>query len=92
VVCLELPSRASQALGKARAPALRLSDQTVVKEVRMTVEARLQSLRARHAQLEDELHREQTRPHGDDAHVAELKREKLRLKDEIERLEHQVDA
>jgi len=64
----------------------------VVKEVRMTVDARLQSLRSRHTKLEEELHREQTRPHADDAHIAELKREKLRLKDEIERLEHQVEA
>jgi len=64
----------------------------VVKEVRMTVDARLQSLRSRHAKLEEELHREQTRPHADDAHIAELKREKLRLKDEIERLEQQVEA
>ncbi|MBK1699322.1 YdcH family protein [Rhodovibrio salinarum] len=58
----------------------------------MTVDARLESLRSRHAKLEEELHQELNRPHGDDNHVAELKREKLRLKDEIERLGYQVDA
>jgi hypothetical protein len=58
----------------------------------MTLDARLQALRSRHAKLEEEIHQEQTRPHGDESHIHELKREKLRLKDEIERLEHQVDA
>jgi hypothetical protein len=58
----------------------------------MTLDARLQALRSRHEQLEEEIQQEQARPHPDDSHIAELKREKLRLKDEIERLAHEVEA
>jgi hypothetical protein len=45
------------------------------------------SLKAQHAELERELNEENSRPMPDAAHVAELKREKLRLKDEMSRLE-----
>jgi len=58
----------------------------------MSLDARLDSLRSRHATLEQALEQEGQRPHPDDNRVAELKREKLRLKDEIERISHQVEA
>ncbi|NIQ92806.1 MAG: DUF465 domain-containing protein [Desulfuromonadales bacterium] len=58
----------------------------------MSLDARLDALRSRHASLEQELERENQRPHPDDSRVAELKREKLRLKDEIERVNHRVEA
>jgi hypothetical protein len=58
----------------------------------MSLDARLNALRTRHKELDDALDQENQRPHPDDNRIAELKREKLRLKDEIERLQHQVEA
>lgn len=49
----------------------------------MSVEERIQSLKLRHTQLENELEQETHRPLPDDLHIAEIKRQKLRLKDEI---------
>ena len=49
--------------------------------------SRLQSLRTRKAQLEQELGREQAHLSVSDAHVRQLKKLKLRLKEEIELLE-----
>lgn len=49
----------------------------------MSVDERIQSLKLRHSQLENELEHETHRPHPDDLHIAEIKRQKLRLKDEI---------
>ena len=45
---------------------------------------RLEALRSRHATLEAEIDDENQRPHPDDFRIAELKREKLRLKEQIE--------
>ena len=47
---------------------------------------RIEALRARHARLEVEIGQEANRPKPDDAQVAALKRRKLRIKDEIERM------
>lgn len=47
---------------------------------------RIESLRVKHARLEAEIDREVHRPQPDDTHVAELKREKLRLKDQMARM------
>lgn len=58
----------------------------------MSLDARLDALRSRHHSLEEEIDQENQRPHPDDARLAELKREKLRLKDEIERLSVKVEA
>ncbi len=52
----------------------------------MSIEDRLESLRTKHANLEAELEDEARRPQPDDVHVYELKRQKLRLKDEMCRL------
>ncbi len=52
---------------------------------------RVAVLRDKHAQIEAEITRECQSPHADFDHVAELKRQKLRLKDEIvvlEKAEH----
>ena len=46
----------------------------------------LATLAARHAQLEASVQREAQRPVPDSVRLTELKREKLRLKEEIERL------
>lgn len=53
---------------------------------------RIFSLKTRHAELESELKAEARRPQPDAASVARIKREKLRLKDEIERLAHRGQA
>ncbi|MCR9218911.1 MAG: YdcH family protein [Alphaproteobacteria bacterium] len=47
---------------------------------------RIESLKAKHAELEETLRREELRPHPDDAACLRLKREKLALKDEISRM------
>ncbi len=47
---------------------------------------RVKSLQAKHAQLDSQLDRERTRPEPDVITVQHLKREKLRIKDEIARM------
>ncbi|MCC7282822.1 MAG: YdcH family protein [Acetobacteraceae bacterium] len=52
----------------------------------MPLGQRLQTLRDRHAALEARVADEGTRPRPDEVELARLKREKLRLKEEMERL------
>lgn len=52
----------------------------------MSLEARLESLKSRHAGLESRITDEDRRPRPDDDNLARLKLEKLRLKEEMERL------
>jgi hypothetical protein len=52
----------------------------------MTEDERIGSLKAKHARLEEELREEQLRPMPDPGVIATLKREKLKLKDEMARL------
>lgn len=52
----------------------------------MTLEARIDSLRRKHAHLDEELEYEIHRPFPNGAAIWRLKREKLFLKDEISRL------
>ncbi len=47
--------------------------------------AHLEALSARHAKLEGKIAREMTRPIPDSATLAELKRQKLKVKEEIQR-------
>lgn len=54
----------------------------------MSHEERIESLRARHEALESKLDSEANRPHPDETVISELKRRKLRIKDEIETLVH----
>ena len=53
----------------------------------MGVEAHLDELHEKHRNLELAIDAEMSRPHGDDLKVQELKREKLKLKDEIKRMQ-----
>ena len=46
----------------------------------------IESLRAKHASLEQAIHQETTRPYPDDDTVCSLKKRKLQIKDEITRL------
>ncbi|MBJ3775811.1 YdcH family protein [Acuticoccus mangrovi] len=52
----------------------------------MSAEARKAALERKHAALEAELHSLSAQPGRDSLAATELKREKLRLKDEISRL------
>lgn len=53
----------------------------------MALLKRIESLKARHAEVEAQLHAEESRPAQDVAKIHQLKKEKLNLKDEIARLE-----
>ncbi|WGM38024.1 DUF465 domain-containing protein [Caulobacter sp. NIBR1757] len=52
----------------------------------MALEARLRELDSRHRKLDRTIEQELTHPASDDIRIAELKRQKLRLKEEIEGL------
>ncbi len=58
----------------------------------MSLQAHLGELHAKHRALEAQLAEAINHPASTDAEIAELKRKKLRLKDEISRLEHQHAA
>lgn len=60
------------------------------KEVRMALSAHLQELSEKHRQLERRIEEETARPGSDDLTIRRLKQEKLKLKDEIYRLETQT--
>ena len=52
----------------------------------MTMQAHLSELERKHRMLEDEIADAMTHPSSDDLKIAELKRKKLLVKDEIVRL------
>ena len=58
----------------------------------MTIQAHLAELEKRHRALEDELAEAMTHPSTDDLKIAELKRRKLLVKDEIARLSHDTST
>ena len=53
----------------------------------MASEGQREHLADQHRKLEEIIAAEMTRPHWDEARVAALKKQKLRIKDELERLE-----
>ena len=56
----------------------------------MAVESHIAELSAKHQKLEEKIREELQHPGSEDVKIAQLKREKLRLKDEIERLLHPI--
>jgi hypothetical protein len=56
----------------------------------MAIEAHLAELEKRHQALEQELSEALTHPSADDLKIAELKRKKLLVKDEITRLKQET--
>lgn len=54
----------------------------------MTLNAHLEGLTQKHRALDRKIEEEQARPQGDPLKIADWKRRKLRLKDEMERLKH----
>lgn len=53
----------------------------------MTVQAHLESLQRKHVALEEELNSTIASPSSNDTEIADLKRKKLRIKDEMQRLD-----
>ena len=49
----------------------------------MNYEERIATLKAQHQALEDVINRKLTQPHPDEAEISNLKKQKLRIKDEI---------
>jgi hypothetical protein len=58
----------------------------------MAIESHLAELERKHQALEDEIAEALTHPSTDDLKIAELKRRKLQVKDEIARLRHETSA
>jgi len=58
----------------------------------MTMQAHLAELERKHQALESEIAEELTHPSSDGLKIAELKRRKLQVKDEIERIRHDTVA
>ena len=54
----------------------------------MTMQAHLAELERKHQALEAAIAEEMTHPSSDDLKITELKRRKLQVKDEIERIRH----
>lgn len=52
----------------------------------MPVDEHIEALRSKHVSLKEAIELENQRPHPDDLRITELKREKLRIKDEIAEL------
>ncbi len=54
----------------------------------MTMGERIESLKAKHQALEDAIEEQSSRPHPNDIEVTNLKRQKLRIKEQIISLSH----
>ncbi|MBD9489713.1 MULTISPECIES: YdcH family protein [Ensifer] len=52
----------------------------------MTIEAHLATLEKKHGALEQELHAAMNQPSIEDEMISDIKRRKLRIRDEIERI------
>ena len=52
----------------------------------MAPDEQVEKLKSDHAGLEQEIEEELSRPYPNDQHVSDLKRQKLRIKDELQRL------
>lgn len=55
----------------------------------MSLQDRIEALRAKHHALEEQIEQENSRPRPDDAEITRLKKQKLQIKDEIANLSHQ---
>jgi hypothetical protein len=59
-------------------------------EVLMSLQSHLSELRRKHEALSSRIEQEQRQPAADDLGIASLKKEKLRLKEEIARISSQT--
>ncbi len=58
----------------------------------MALQAHIAELQEKHKILHKQIEEELARPSADDVKIAELKRQKLRLKDKIEKLVHRHNS
>ena len=58
----------------------------------MAQDARTEALKAKHAEIESVLIEEERRPFPDFTMLQELKKRKLRVKDELQRVNHMADS
>jgi len=58
----------------------------------MSIDSHLNELMRRHQAIEEAILAEENHPAADDVKIHELKRKKLHIKDEIERLKQQADV
>jgi len=56
----------------------------------MSLTSHLSELRKKHEVLSEQIEHEQRAPGSDGLHLSEMKRQKLHLKDEIERISHRI--
>ena len=56
----------------------------------MALQGHIQELSEKHKKLEERIHDEMAHPDWDEAQVAALKKEKLRIKDELLRLQSSI--
>lgn len=54
----------------------------------MNLDAHVETLEARHTEIEGKIAREELRPHPDSMRLKDLKKRKLRLKEELSRFTH----
>lgn len=54
----------------------------------MNLEEQIEALKTKHQALEIAIDEENNRPHPDDVTIADLKKQKLRIKDEIAEMSH----
>lgn len=54
----------------------------------MSIDTHLETLERKHGALEEELHKVLTQPSSSEALIIDIKRRKLRLKDQIEKIRH----
>jgi hypothetical protein len=64
----------------------RIVTSTTTEEIAMSLSSHLQELRKKHQSLSDAVEQAQRSPGSDDLHIATMKKQKLRLKEEISRL------
>jgi hypothetical protein len=55
----------------------------------MSLQDRIEALKAKHHALEEALEMESNRPRPDEAEISKIKKQKLQIKDEIASLSHQ---
>lgn len=76
--------------GQARSRLLRKPGKSTKGDLMMAIESHLATLEKKHGALEQEISEAIASPAMDDLHVASLKRKKLMLKEQIEKLRSQV--
>jgi hypothetical protein len=54
----------------------------------MAMDDRIESLKSQHAELEQQITAENAMPHPDENLISNLKKQKLRIKDELTKLAH----